>query len=292
MPSNGAQVTLVNDQPAFEKLFSSPLSEPGYAERIVFDKGNGVYSYFTPLPNFGISPSERAVVSRLKLQLNNASGGFFSSLTSSTTLASVFGKEGGATYPDIANVGDGSGRVYGTGYTLNFDRALASASTSVYGVRNVVSSISEKDLLTGLNSSANWTCPASFRMKVVKAEDRFKMAHFRLNNVEGVPKTICPHQPLSGLYLPNGQPDPVAFAKLRIIERVLPQSDWDINVTDNCVVPRNPSCYEDESDTVVYDESFFTTTDTTAVPPRYSGCNVGTQFDCPHYVTICYRTDL
>jgi hypothetical protein len=164
----------------------------------------------------------------------------------------------------------------GTGFGLGFGKP-AGINFSAYPSRTL-SSITEYDL-SGTRPSATgatWNC--SLKMKIVRDADR-------LNNiyVAGGQRAACPFEPVAS------QISPTARAQLQILRRFLPAENWDINLTNKCVVPRNglELCYEGNTDPIVYDEYFVPNRTEPTDPPV--GCSVSYQFECAHYVTVCYK---
>ncbi|MBK7959785.1 MAG: hypothetical protein IPK04_00250 [Bdellovibrionales bacterium] len=93
---------------------------------------------------------------------------------------------------------------------------------------NILSSIQEVDLATGVPSSAVWVCDKKLRLMIVRPADQ---------------PTMCPkgEDLVTGARNLSGY-----FADLEQIRRVLPAEQWDINLTRRCVVPKDGDNYSQE----------------------------------------------
>ena len=116
--------------------------------------------------------------------------------------------------------------------------------------------------------------------------------------------TVCPPEPYNanttsatpydrtdGLYNAAFPERARIFHALR---RMLPTSQWDVNVSRRCIVPKSDdnSCYQ--STNIVYDEYFSSLTDANSSMGRHPGCGVdiagvGGTFPCASYLTLCLR---
>jgi hypothetical protein len=260
-------------------MFQFPLSDAGYVEAFAATRG-AVTNYFVPVPDYPIYTFDRPVIARLKITANtNAGAGSFSGLISSSQLTASFGnyEEGTGDTPLVAKPEDRSGLAYAKAYAIQYDPARSQA----YGAENVIASVVEKNLENNTTVPANWICDTNYRFKIVRNEDRHKLIYDAAGNAV----EACPFQSSVGLMSTDQQ------KRLRIIQRMLPASGWDINIDRNCIVPRGDKCYQDNR-LVAYDDLFFTSADTTATPPKYAGCDVDQQPACPHFMSICFRNDL
>jgi hypothetical protein len=116
--------------------------------------------------------------------------------------------------------------------------------------------------------------------------------------------TICPPEPFNantssataydrtdGLYNPSFPQRAQIFHALR---RILPASEWDVNISRGCIVPKadDNSCYSTSN--IVYDDYFSSLTDANSSMGRNPGCGVdiagvGGTLPCAAYLTLCLR---
>ena len=103
--------------------------------------------------------------------------------------------------------------------------------------------------------------------------------------------SATPYDRTDGLYNPAYPERARIFHALR---RMLPASEWDVNISRGCVVPKNDdnACYS--SSNIVYDDYFSTLTDANSSMGRHPGCGVdiagvGGTLPCAAYVTLCLR---
>lgn len=117
--------------------------------------------------------------------------------------------------------------------------------------------------------------------------------------------TVCPAEPYNansssatpydrtdGLYNPNYPERARIFHALR---RMLPTSEWDINVSRGCIVAKSDdnACYQNQN-SIVYDEYFSSLIDANVSMGRHPGCGVdiagvGGTYPCAAYLTLCIR---
>jgi hypothetical protein len=146
--------------------------------------------------------------------------------------------------------------VYGSGYQVSFSLANNIAGQPFQnGERRVLTSVSEKNLETGVsNGSSIWDC--ANRFMIVRPED----AVGRCNT--GVDRYANATQQ----------------KQLEAIRRVLRVEDWFVDMTHLCVVPKRTGdyCYGKNLGTRTIQYSAVTCVDN------------GTQA-CPHYVSVCIR---
>lgn len=116
--------------------------------------------------------------------------------------------------------------------------------------------------------------------------------------------TICPPEPYGanttsatpydrtdGLYNTAYPERAKIFHALR---RFLPTSEWDVNISRRCIVPKTDdnACYSTSN--IVYDEYFSSLTDANVSMGRNPGCGVdiagvGGTYPCAAYLTLCIR---
>ncbi len=193
--------------------------------------------------------------------------------------------------PDATPPPSTPGLAFGTGFQMTFGQPVANArglqerhpTTGAYtGVEtlpypsNVVTSVIEKDLLTGaINSNAQWSCPASLKYMIVRPGDE-----------NDIPNGPCMHSP--------DPPEPwdQEFAMLR---RALRTEDWYIDVAHKCVIPKRSlgySCYGDMTKVRYVQYNLVDNiTDTRGCDPHSfdQTTNTRTNRICAAWVTVCYR---
>ncbi len=150
-----------------------------------------------------------------------------------------------------------SKKVYGTGYQLRFSLP----TTYVSGERRVISpsgGVTEVDLTTGSNVSANWDCSTNYQFMIIRPED------------VAASKVVC--NATVDRYTNTNQQK--ALAALR---RVLRVEDWFIDVANHCVMPKRTGdyCYGD--------------LDGRSVQYGVSSCANSATTSCPHFVNVCIR---
>jgi len=160
---------------------------------------------------------------------------------------SVTGENGEVTSPQT--------EVYGTGFQLQFKSPLNWATAE----QRVLASVNEVQLSPGYPSTGGtWSCPSSMQFVIVRTED--------IANVTNCQRTID--------YYTNE----TQRLALDAIRRVLPVSDFYVDVVNRCVVAKphiaNQSCYGDRTGRGAVDYS--------------SGSCSGDS--CPHYVSVCIKT--
>ncbi len=164
----------------------------------------------------------------------------------------------------------------GTGFGFTFSRP-GGVNFSNYPARTI-SNIQEFDLSPARPQAvaANWNC--SLKLKIVRETDRLMPVYV----TSSTKKEACPFEPVAA------QASSTAKAQMQVLRRFLPAEYWDINLTDKCVVPRNGTnlCYAGNVDPIVYDSYFFPTA---VQAGQYTGCSVSGQYECAHYVTVCYK---
>jgi hypothetical protein len=193
--------------------------------------------------------------------------GFASTATGSTDLIGVQDSKGNAT-----------GLAFGKGFRMGFGHMYSQQNQ-----QNILTTLAEYDMSTAAPVSGHtWDC--NYHLKIVRAEDRANSIWVSATRKVAA----CPVESYADLYDPNHPERPAILHALR---RLLPASQWDINVTRGCVVPHQAdACYQQVSSSapIVYDEYFFPTTNFNTL--QFSGCGYGTgQFQCANYLTMCIR---
>lgn len=126
------------------------------------------------------------------------------------------------------------------------------------GASTIMSSINEFDMETR-SLTGSWSCPSNLRFLVV------------LDGDQGV-DVACTATPTS--------PEPSPSSTLTQLRKVLPSSDWAVDMTNRCVVSKKPgSCYGPGA---------------ASLPIRYPTGASGQTCDpalntCPHYISICIK---
>lgn len=185
-------------------------------------------------------------------------------------------------------------RVYGRGYNLNFQPALAPytylyshASYSPYMLspNNVLTEIQEVDLSDTTKPAVNWSCNPNLRYVIVRTVDH-------PNATLG---EFCPRDPFS--YMINGIPSKgitaqAYRAEYEIMRRSLKAEFWDISVEFKCAVPKINSgeCYPPETGAaaafgIEYDQ----TQPCYQALPGLPYTNPVPTKRCAQYVSVCTR---
>lgn len=153
---------------------------------------------------------------------------------------------------------------YGKGYALEF--ATYAGSNAVSTAR-IVSGVRENDLSSPTTTSRSWQKCRSY--KIVRAADAL---------IAG--PSYCP--PHTQAEMKN---ETIRTA-LEAARRHFPASQWDINVTNECAVPKVVSCYEEKqyagAPIVQYDVSQLCRTGD-------SDTTVSQNSQCMHYLSVCTR---
>lgn len=136
--------------------------------------------------------------------------------------------------------------------------------------------VEETDQQVGLiDDSSQWKC-SDFRFRVVKESDRL--------NILPSGRAVCPKEPAQAF-----DKNPAAVDAIKAIRRFLPSDQWDINLTEKCVVQysdRSPSCYDGLDAAIVsYDPR-----DRDCVSGFLGNPQQGNLKVCPHYFSMCIRT--
>lgn len=201
---------------------------------------------------------------------------------------------GGTSIPDTNVRSPGSifpdknaqtpGLAYGTGYQMVFSQPRAGAvglkNTNGQQIlpypSNVMTMVTEKNLLTGGATGAQWVCPTSLQFKIIRPGDEDD-AISKCDHVQDPPKPWT--------------------KEWTILRNALRTEDWYIDQAHGCVVPKRSSgfsCYGDMSKiyNVQYDltKSCDPNSDDTSNSTNGAADALGKI--CMAWVSICYRNDL
>jgi hypothetical protein len=197
-----------------------------------------------------------------------------------------------------------SDRALGTGYRVAFKQPLAAnwytvGSTHANVPKRVLQSVSEFDLNSKATLSS-WNCPRELQLRVVFPDDIWvagnpkdpsNAANFDANPINsgvsgqiGQTNKLC-RQIEDTDALNNG--NALLLAHLAIVRRSLPISDWYVNLTDRCIIPKRytlGSCYGIDSGagTTRSPEYNMTATCNPAINSNLTGV-------CAHYFSACYK---
>lgn len=184
------------------------------------------------------------------------------------------------TFTETAGAGDTSARspssatsasVYGTGFLLTFSNPYGWAVSD----QRVLSSVSEIDMGGGtLTQAHGWTCPASLQYKIVQPSDLYLAS-----------STGSQYNCIQGPDPDTSSMDSTTLQYYNAIRNVLPISDWYLDMTNHCVVPKTQaaltSCYGDRTGLANVDY-----TSGSCTPFNQSTGAIGT---CAHWVSVCLR---
>ncbi len=202
-------------------------------------------------------------------------------------------------------------KALGVGMRIGFKQPLAAnwyagtaGPTDTTVPKRVLSSVSTYDLAT-LKSTGNWQCPNTLQFRVIYPDDIWELnvlsnpnddaphdpsndANFETNPIkdnvlhaDDLPK-LCPQR------LDNHADNTGAYAaRLAIVRRSLPASDWFVNIRYQCIIPKKSvkgSCYgidagTNETRSVAYNPMG-------ACNPAISSSGL---LVCGHYMSICYQ---
>jgi hypothetical protein len=250
--------------------------------------GTGYGAHFEGNLNYG---SSEAIMTSWRTQVS--SGASILALTYLEPTSGAAGSSSGSTVADTnvrnpgtafpATMPNNPGMAYGLGYQLTFAQpAGAVGLKNLNGQQilpypsNLLVGVSEKNLLTGAQTGAQWTCPATLRYLIVQPGDE--------------PETGCLHSP--DIVDPN---DP-QYAEFKIIRNALRTEDWYIDTLHHCVVPKRTlgyNCYgaattgNNSAWYVQYNLSSSAGCD----PNSNSQSNLPNDPICAAFVSVCYRTN-
>lgn len=195
-------------------------------------------------------------------------------------------------------------RALGTGYKVEFKQPLAAnwytaGNTHANVPKRVLQSVSEFDL-NSKATIANWVCPRELQLRVVFPDDIWVVgnpkdpsnnANFVANPINpsvagqaGLTNKLC-RQIEDTNALNNGTA--LLQSHLAIVRRSLPISDWYVNLTDRCIIPKRytlGSCYGIDSGTGDTRSPEYNNTAT--CNPAINTTGVGV---CSHYFSACYK---
>lgn len=165
----------------------------------------------------------------------------------------------------------------GVGLKISFKQPTLSTwgyddpGSSVYSAvpKRVLASVTEYNLASPTAATGNWTCPANLQFRIVDHAD------INLNDASGV-GTLC-----------SEAADPaVLSADLQRVRNSLPASDWYVDMTRKCVVPKRyavGTCYGIKANTNIRRAVNYNFT-TACNPAVVDSVNV-----CSHFISICYK---
>lgn len=173
-------------------------------------------------------------------------------------------------------------QAYGVGLKVSFKQPLPSnwgytnsgRSTPHPSLpKRVLASVYEYDLTSPQKIQAQWNCPIELQLRVVYPTDRDYNDPYPFATA----RKLCPAAPD-----PVTQPD---LANFQIVRRSLPASDWDINWSRRCVVPKNytkGSCYG-------IDAGVSPSVTRSPVYDFTQACDPAINPACLHFVSVCVK---
>ncbi len=141
-----------------------------------------------------------------------------------------------------------STKVYGVGFSMDFKSGNASTSYQ----HNILSGISEYDLLTKNPVGSQWDCSRT-ALKIIDPADE---------------RTQCPDE-ITGINV----------NELKIYRRHLPEESWKINLALHCAVPREGNCYAKGPPSLGVEYDTNVACGAVEHQPK----------DCVEYISICTR---
>lgn len=164
------------------------------------------------------------------------------------------------------------GLAYGTGYQLTFAQPVAGAVGFINGSgvqetpypSNILTMVTERNLQTGAQNSAQWVCPESLRFKVIRPGD------------EEEPAASCVREP---------DPPKPWSTEYSVLRNALRSEDWYVDQAHKCVIPKRSlgySCYG-KLLYVQYDHT------QSCDPNSNDESNKVNSKVCSAYVSVCYR---
>ncbi len=145
--------------------------------------------------------------------------------------------------------------VFGNGYKMSFVLGHGQTSNFSGGTARVMTNLSEYSLINNALTGANWECNSSWVLMIVKPADI------------SAGRVLCNTEP-------EPSPAPAQQEMYDTIRKVLPASDWGLDLFRRCIVPK-------KSVTACYGNS--------AAIVNYNGGSCLSADTCPHYVSICKR---
>lgn len=258
----------------------APLDSPVISEQIAGLAEGQRVNYFSGIPGL----DNRRLEGSIRFMKNESlAKDIRDKLEASSIVALTYGDVDGSDVR-IAKGPDPAKSVYGTGFRVSFGygHALATgAPTTAYqtgAIRRVPRNLTETNLLTGRTEMSQWSCPYTFM--IVRPQD--------LGTSYGLGQAFCntsAENPAST--------DPAYLA----IRSVLRLEDWHVDLTRKCVVPKQSGgvCYGKDNALVNYYGSLGSAGSNCGADSQgnYTRSVVnGSTYDvmCPHYVTVCIRT--
>lgn len=195
-------------------------------------------------------------------------------------------------------------RALGLGYRVVFKQPLASnwytkGSTHANVPKRVLQSVSEFDLNSKVTNSS-WNCPRELQLRVIFPDDIWVVGRPK---DPSDPTNFEPNPLNSGVSGQAGQTNKLCRqaedtdalnsgnallqSYLAIVRRSLPVSDWYVNLTDRCIIPKRytlGSCYGIDSGTG--DTRSPEYNNTAACNPAINTSGVGV---CGHYFSACIK---
>lgn len=144
--------------------------------------------------------------------------------------------------------------VFGNGYKMAFVLGHGQTSNFSGGTARVMTNLSEYNLSNQSLTGANWECNANWVLMIVKPSDIT------------AGRVVCNTEP-------EPSPSPAQLEMYETIRKVLPATEWGLDLFRRCIVPKKTgSCYGNSTALVNYNGGACLSADT-----------------CPHYVSICKR---
>jgi hypothetical protein len=231
--------------------FFGTLTQTGVASPLLADRG---VNYLKSFPSLGAA-GEFADTIHFTASETDANDVRNELNVNNNLLAFTYNRAGSGPGLALGPTENSPTSVYGSGFLVRHTLGFGQASDFSSGPFRVLSSLTEYNLLTGQPNGRTWDCPASWRFMIVRTEDL------------GV-NAACP----------NTDQEPVPTNEqteaYQVLRRMLPASDWGVNLYGNCIVPKRTGlCYGNTAATINY---------------QGGTCNplTGT---CPHYVSLCRR---
>ncbi len=155
--------------------------------------------------------------------------------------------------------------------TSIYGQMLIPSFTKVAGIsgatKNILLKVDEVDPESN-TLAANWSCPTNLRFVIVRPVDVDRADVICNANVSASD--------------PNPS-DPVQKQRLNMLRRVLPFSDWAVDLQNNCIISKQAGlCYGTNSTQL--NIAYPNTPQSSCNPTTSNG--YGT---CPHFVSICYK---
>lgn len=150
------------------------------------------------------------------------------------------------------------------------------------GPQKVLASVNEKDLENLSATGASWICPDDLRFVIVRPEDNGDKVFCGINYGASD----------SGFFENVGSPPPGASQNSYLVARnILPIEHWHIDFQRKCIVPKTnqDSCYGKKIDFTKNPINY--NAGSSQAPAKCGVDDTGLYRTCPHYVSICYRSN-